>query len=305
MRSSPAVSVVIPTRGRATFVSKAIASVLDQRYDGEIECLVVFDQSDPFPLTAPASAHRNLRVLKNKRTPGLAGARNTGALAAKGELLAFCDDDDEWLPDKTRLQVEVLLTDARFDVATCGLYVAYGRRRVCRIPSHEVITHRNFLRSRMMEVNPCTILVRRNAFLNVIGLVDEMIPGGHAEDYEWILRASRTKSIIAVRKPLVRIYWHPESWFAGRWRSLASALTYILEKYPEIRTEPQGLARIYGQLAFAYATLGESAVSVAWSQRSLSANWLEPRAYASFLVAMGVIDSKTIMRLLHFVGRGV
>ena len=46
--------------------------------------------------------------MTNERTPGLAGGRNSGILAGSGELVAFCDDDDEWLPTKVEKQVEAL-----------------------------------------------------------------------------------------------------------------------------------------------------------------------------------------------------
>src|ERR687896_474684 len=48
-------------------------------------------------------------------------------------------------------------------------------------------------------------------------LVDEEIPGGYGEDYEWLLRSSRRAPIIAVKDPLVRAHWHPKSFFSDRW----------------------------------------------------------------------------------------
>ena len=45
-------------------------------------------------------------VISNDRKPGLAGARNCGILATKPSYVAFCDDDDRWLPGKLRAQVD-------------------------------------------------------------------------------------------------------------------------------------------------------------------------------------------------------
>ena len=68
----------------------------------------MYDQSEPdLSLEVGRSAPR-VRVITNTRTPGLAGARNTGILDATGDLVAFCDDDDEWLPGKLAAQVEAL-----------------------------------------------------------------------------------------------------------------------------------------------------------------------------------------------------
>ena len=104
----PSVSAIIATRGRPT-LGRAIEGVLGQRYDGQVTCIVVFDGVDPIDLSEiPTGDRRSLVAVSNTRTPGLAGARNTGADVATTELLAFCDDDDVWWPEKLRAQVELM-----------------------------------------------------------------------------------------------------------------------------------------------------------------------------------------------------
>jgi len=50
---TPTVSVVVPTRDRPELLRRAVTAILEQTYPGPVECLVVFDQSDPdLPLTA-------------------------------------------------------------------------------------------------------------------------------------------------------------------------------------------------------------------------------------------------------------
>ena len=191
------------------------------------------------------------RVLTNTRTPGLPGARNTGALASQRDILAFCDDDDLWSPGKLEAQVALLDTHPAMEVVTCGLFIdAKGRITIRVLPSDRV-TFRDLLRSRVMEAHPSTYVVRRKAMLDGIGLVDEKIPGGYGEDYDWLLRAARRHDIGAVRLPLTKIYWHRSSFFAERWQTIIDALDYLLAKYPEFAEEPTGLARILGQQAFA------------------------------------------------------
>ena len=104
----PEVSVVVATRHRPELLMRAVSSIIGQAYPGELECLVVFDQSEQVPPPAEIPAGRKLRVLTNTRKPGLAGARNTGITAAVGAVIAFCDDDDTWRPDKLTRQVELL-----------------------------------------------------------------------------------------------------------------------------------------------------------------------------------------------------
>ncbi|MET0423667.1 MAG: glycosyltransferase family A protein, partial [Actinoplanes sp.] len=120
----PSVGVVIPTRNRPELVRKAIASVREQRYPGELKILVVYDQTEPDYLLATTEGVQVL-VLTNWRTSGLAGARNTGILALDTEFVAFCDDDDQWSPDKLRRQVAALLADPDAEFATCAIEVEF------------------------------------------------------------------------------------------------------------------------------------------------------------------------------------
>ena len=78
-----------------------------QDYPGQLRAVVAFDQSEPDYLLATTDGVP-VMVLANWRAPGLAGTRNTGILALDTDLVAFCDDDDQWAPDKLRRQVAAL-----------------------------------------------------------------------------------------------------------------------------------------------------------------------------------------------------
>ena len=308
----PAVSVVIATRDRPELLERAIAGILGQRYPGAIECVVVFDQSPVRTLTVgdagtsiATESPRSIRPIANIRTSGLAGARNSGAAIATGEFLAFCDDDDEWLPDKLRRQVEALRAEPSSDVVTCGILVHFEGRERARVAPSARLGLKDFLRDRHTEVHPSTVLVRREAFADRIGPVDEDLPGSYAEDYEWLLRAARLAPIVALREPLCRIYWHRASFFEGRWRTIAEALTCLLERYPEFATEPKGMARVEGQIAFAWAAAGRHTEARRWARAALSRNLGERRAYLALLVGVRLVRADTILRAAHLVGRGI
>ncbi|HEX8862990.1 MAG TPA: glycosyltransferase family A protein [Actinomycetes bacterium] len=301
----PRVSVVIPTRDRPSLLRRAIQSVVDQRYPGEIECVAVFDQSEPEDVEVQLPERRSLRAIVNDRTPGLAGARNAGVLCSSGELVAFCDDDDEWLQGKLAAQVEIFQTNPQAAIVACGILIRYGDREVRRLPPAGSVVLEQLLRDRLMEINPCTILVRRGAMLGPIGLVDEDIPGGYCEDYEWLLRAATVTPIMIVSRPLVRINWHTASFFADRWRTIIQALVYLLDKHPELGRNPAGRARIEGQIAFAHAALGEGGAARQWAAHGLRANWRDPRCYAALAVSTGLISAERVVHLAHSIGRGV
>ena len=301
----PSVSVVVPTRDRPELLRRAVQSILDQRYPGEVECVVVFDQSEPAEVAVTAGERRRVRTVRNDRTPGLAGARNAGVLAASGTLVAFCDDDDDWLPDKLRLQAEALRAHPGAPLVACGVQVVYDDRVIERLPSVAPVTLAQLLRDRVMEVNPCTILVERAAMLGAIGLVDEAIPGSYAEDYEWLLRAARVAPVLTVPAALVRIHWDRPSFFADRWRTIVAGLGYLLDKHPELAQEPRGLARVQGQIAFAHAAAGERRQAVRWAGRALRRNWRERRAYVALAVSLRLLGAGTVLRLAHRRGRGI
>jgi glycosyltransferase involved in cell wall biosynthesis len=99
------VSVIIPTYNRLGFVTEAVASVLAQTRP-PAEVIVVDDGStDGTGAALAASFGGSVRVI-HQENAGPSAARNQGIRAAGGEILAFLDSDDLWLPDKLRLQEE-------------------------------------------------------------------------------------------------------------------------------------------------------------------------------------------------------
>jgi glycosyltransferase involved in cell wall biosynthesis len=302
---TPPVDVVVATHHRPDLLRAALQSILDQTYPGSITCLVVFDRSEPDHSLERDDRHRRVRVVSNHRTPGLAGARNTGILAGEGELVAFCDDDDAWLPTKLSEQVARLSEDPEAAVAGCGILIETEGRTHPRVPPTDRIVLSQLLRSRVMELHPSTLLVRRRALLNGIGLVDEAIPGSYAEDYEWLLRAARTGPILAVRKPLVRVRWHPHSYFSEQWETIIAACRYLLDKHPELRSEPHGLARIYGKLALAHAASGQGRAARRWGRRSVALDPWNRHAWVAWLVSLRLVRVETVRRVASRAGRGL
>ena len=103
--SPPLVTVVIPTTRRPDLVQRALASVFAQTY-AALDVVVVID--GPNPATAAALAaisDPRLRVVQTPQARGAGAARNFAAATARGEWIAFLDDDDEWLPAKIERQL--------------------------------------------------------------------------------------------------------------------------------------------------------------------------------------------------------
>lgn len=95
--SDPIVSVVIPALNAAHTIETQLDALSSQDFDGSWE-LIVSDNGSTDDLVDVVHAWKDripgLRIVDSSATPGAAAARNTGARAARGRLLAFCDADD-------------------------------------------------------------------------------------------------------------------------------------------------------------------------------------------------------------------
>ncbi len=303
MTGWPSVGVVVPTAGgRPGELAAALGAVLAQDYPGTLRALVVFDGAEPDPSLAEPG---RVDVLANERAPGLAGARNTGVLACGADLVAFCDDDDRWLPGKLTAQVSALLARPSAEFASCSIAVLSTGRRTPRLAGLDEVSHADLLRSRMVMVHSSTYLARTSALLDGIGLVDESIPGGQNEDWDLALRAASRHPIVHVDEPLVEVTWDTGSHFSRQWETKAAGLLWMLERHHGIAASRPGAARVYAQLAFAYACLGRRAESCRWAGRALRRNWHERRVPFALAVATGAVSGERVLRALHARGHGI
>lgn len=301
----PSVTVVVPTRDRPQLLRASVKAIVDQEYPGAIEVIVVYDQSQPDMSLDRGDDRRRVRVITNTRSPGLAGARNTGILAATGNLVAFCDDDDEWLPGKLMAQVDALRSNPDAEFAGCGIRITYEDRQVDRTLDMRRVPLEALLRDRLAELHASTFLMRRDAVVNGFGLVNEEIPGSYAEDYEFLLRAARRAPLVNLTTPFVLVRWHARSYFRERWETISTALQWLLGHYPEFAALPAGEARVSGQIAFAQAAMGNRWDAVRWAGHTLRLNPREPRAYLALAVASRAVSPDRVLRTLHKRGRGI
>lgn len=112
-REDVLVSVVIPTYSRNDVLERAINCILKQTYQN-LEIIVVDDNppESEYRLSTRKimkkyTSDQRIRYIQNPQNLGGAGARNVGIEAAKGEYIAFLDDDDEYYPEKIEKQLNV------------------------------------------------------------------------------------------------------------------------------------------------------------------------------------------------------
>ena len=170
------VATIVATRDRPQLLRETLAAIDAQDYEGVITTIVIFDVTEPDYSLAVEGGNRPVIVVPNTRQQGLQGARNTGMLATESDLVAFCDDDDVWVPSKIRRQVDVLNSNPDVHFVGSGVIVEYEDERVERVRDESRITFRDFLESRVFEAHPSTFLMRRAELTDKIGLIDEDVP---------------------------------------------------------------------------------------------------------------------------------
>ena len=303
-REAPVVSVVVPTRDRHVLVRRAVRTILAQTRPGPLEIVVVYDHAPVDTGIAELSVgDRTVRGVANDHRPGLCGARNSGIAVTRGEIVAFCDDDDEWRPDKLERQLPHLTRST--PVVSCGVEVVYRGEHFTRFPPATVTTHLDFLRHRVPSIHSSTLVARRDFLQGMAGPLDEQIPGSYGEDWDFLLRATAAGAVFSVSEALVTVHWHEASYFIDTWATAADGLDYLVAKHRDFATDRRARGRVTGQRAFYHAAAGHRGRGARMAVAGLRAAPTGKHAWAALLVSAGVVSPDRVLHTAHGVGRGV
>jgi glycosyltransferase involved in cell wall biosynthesis len=215
MSHEPLISVVIPTFNRSLQVQAALRSVLAQTYP-KFEVIVIDDGStdgtgQALQTLISQESCSGMRVRYFFRpNQGQSAARNMGIEKARGELVAFLDSDDIWLPEKLEWQVRALerfrdeccacITDARL-VDNLGMDTSAFRES--GKPYEEMLGIDFEAVSNLAKYRDpfwiSTLLVRTDV-VKQLGCFDNQL--GYAEDHDFLFRLSLATSFCYVNKPL-------------------------------------------------------------------------------------------------------
>lgn len=202
------VSVIIPTYNRPEKLSNAIRSVKSQTFSN-YEILVV--HNGPFE-TAEAvvesfkSQGINIKYFHAEKTGG-ANARNVGIQNTVGEMIAFLDDDDEWLPNKLEDQIKLISSDP-------SIGLVYSEPVLCSKDGSEKPEYVHFMGDpsfKELVEKGCLIrslsgvLARRECF-EKLGVFNTRYQIGN--DFEFYLRVAKNYRIAKTKQPLYRYYFH-------------------------------------------------------------------------------------------------
>lgn len=197
----PMVSVVVPTRNRATLLPRAVESAFAAGTDVEV---IVVDDASTDDTAAVCGRLAAIRYVRLEISQGPAGARNAGIRASSAEFISFLDDDDVRLPGSLDYQVSSLEQEPR--AAFC-----YGRVRFASTKGRGWVAHRPRKLHRgdvfweLLAYNFLFIpsaVVRRQRLLEV-GPFDLDLTG--VEDWDLWIRLAERSPVLVVDEP-VAIY---------------------------------------------------------------------------------------------------
>ncbi|HWB36867.1 MAG TPA: glycosyltransferase family A protein [Rugosimonospora sp.] len=300
----PSVGVVVPTRGGDRPLRPTLDAIEAQDYPGRLRTIVVYDGA-PADWMLAHGGERPRMVLANWRSPGLAGARNTGAAALDTDLVAFCDDVDSWLPGKLTAQVTALAEEPGAEFATTAIEVAYQRRVAVRRLGAARVGPGALLRARPAALHPSTFLIRRAALLGDLGMYAEDAPGTQNEAWDLLLRAAERAPLVHVDTPLVRVRWPHHDNAGHGYDARITSLRWMMGRHPEIVAYRPGAARVYGKLACWSAASGQRSQAWRYARAAARLNWREPRVAIAAAAASRLVRVESILELLQRHGRGI
>ena len=269
----PKVSAVITTHNRLELLKRAIDSVLGQTYKS-LELIVVDDASTDGTKDYLESQPIRYIHIPKEESKGGNYARNLGVKAARGEYVAFLDDDDYWLPEKIEKQVE-LIERMDCELVHCGkrLEIIEGDN-VSFVDCRLNYDHWGDM-SKKILLTCCTatssqIMVKRNALFDV-GLFDESLK--FWQDYELTIRLAQRKPFYFVDEPLCvyRIDTNDKGRLTNKYFDWLKAVDYIYKKHADLYATLNLVKRLRVRLVFiADARLRSMNAGMKWRHRYYS-----------------------------------
>jgi Glycosyl transferase family 2 len=214
------VSIIIPLYNKRRWVQRALDSIAAQTFT-DYEILLVDDGStDGGADNSKHYGDRRFRLITQPNA-GPGGARNRGIDEAKGQLLAFLDADDEWLPDYLKESVYLLkfygnpitsISSGYFEFPAAVSREAFWRRRgitsgsFClnpRLPAMQAVY-------RLAYMTPCTTVVRTDIVRKWGGFYSRD-RCSYGEDSHLWLKILLNETVAFHTHPLVRIHTEASS----------------------------------------------------------------------------------------------
>ncbi|MGA1875461.1 MAG: glycosyltransferase family 2 protein [bacterium] len=181
----PAVSVILTTYNRSSFLAEALESILGQDYK-DFELIVVDDRSTDTTIQVIRPYLHRLTYTSHTSNRGVSAARNTGLIHASGQFICFLDSDDLWKKKKLSSQIRFLETHPGYQICyTNEIWLRNGQWL------NQGLKHKKFsgyIFEKLLPlciISPSSVMISRQVFAQT-GYFDESFPA--CEDYDLWLR---------------------------------------------------------------------------------------------------------------------
>lgn len=210
MNTLPKISIVIPAYNVADFIAETLESVLAQSFT-DFEVIIINDGSpdtEEFELAIKPYRERICYLKQENR--GASAARNAGLRAARGELIAFLDADDLWLPNYLAEQLK-FISEYGCDLACADALIfgvsadagqSYMDSLMDSAPPEGLVTFLELVNAERSLITS-GVVVRRDLVLKV-GLFDEALR--NAQDFDLWLRLARHGARLAYQRKVLLSY---------------------------------------------------------------------------------------------------
>ncbi|MBN1405136.1 MAG: glycosyltransferase [Candidatus Omnitrophica bacterium] len=241
---NPLISVIIPFYNNVNYISQALDSVINQTYKN-FEIIAVDDGSiDDTKYIVQKNIKKYPEKIKYlyQTNSGSAAARNKGIAEAKGELIAFLDSDDTWLPGNLARQTELLDKTPAVSLVHSD-FIYFNDQGIERKSEYSKNIKKHFSGDifyylfRENFISTSTVVVRKDVF-EKSGLFDEEFR--MSQDYDLWLRITKKYKVGYVDTPLVRIRCHGNNITRSKEKTYVwvnKVIEKTIESFPEIEAE--------------------------------------------------------------------
>lgn len=298
MKDTPLISCIIPTHNRALKVKTAIESVLSQTYRN-IELLIIDDQSvdnTKEVVELISLIDKRVKYLLNPNK-GANNARNFGILNAKGEYIAFLDDDDTWLESKLKKQLTAFKgLGPEYGVVYCtferksnkGKVVRRHPSRFSRIRNGDILNRilkRNF-------ISTCALFVKAEVFQKS-GMFSPKYKS--FQDWELLTRIACDYHFYFIKETLVNVYESNDSITLDKRGRVLTKIMHLKQFMHLYKERPRLLSFRYCDLGFTLLKLKRDGFASLFLLRSLKYNNLNMEA----LLYLSVLKFKSLLRSIQ------
>jgi len=198
----PLVSIILPYYRKINYVKKTINSILGQSFK-DFEIILIYDDEDLHDLSVIENDFKNnpkIKIIKNSKNLGAGISRNIGIKHAIGEIIAFVDSDDFWLPDKLERQTKFMQENS-LDFTFCNYDKVISSKKTIKVKSSKSILNYNDLLV-SNEVGLSTVQLNKKIIMD-----DLFPPLKTKEDFVAWLKITK-KNINAYNFPQTLVVWN-------------------------------------------------------------------------------------------------